>query len=67
MEGVRVRESVRGQGIGEKLFEHAIACAKAKGCHLIQLTSDKARPEAIRFYEKLGFKATHEGLKLALK
>ncbi|ELY1990560.1 GNAT family N-acetyltransferase, partial [Vibrio harveyi] len=56
----------RGQGFGEKMFEYAIEQAKNKGCTIVQLTSDKQRPDAIRFYEKLGFKATHEGFKLAL-
>lgn len=64
IEGVRVSSQHRGKGLGHKLFEWAIDRAKARGCHLIQLTSDKARPDAIRFYEDLGFKATHEGMKL---
>ena len=64
IEGVRVSSQHRGKGLGHKLFEWAIDRAKARGCHLIQLPSDKARPDAIRFYEDLGFKATHEGMKL---
>ena len=48
------------------MFEHAIDQAKVRGCSVIQLTSDKLRPDALRFYEKLGFKATHEGFKLLL-
>jgi len=64
IEGVRVSSGHRGKGFGHKLFEWAIDRAKERGCHLIQLTSDKARPDAIRFYENLGFKATHEGMKL---
>ena len=44
----------------------AIARARQRGCHLLQLTTDKARPEARRFYESLGFQATHEGMKLHL-
>lgn len=63
IEGVRVDSSVRSQGIGQQLFTWAIARAKERGCHLVQLTSDKARPDAIRFYESLGFVASHEGLK----
>ncbi len=63
IEGVRVDSSVRSQGIGHRLFTWAIERAEAKGCHLVQLTSDKARPDAIRFYESLGFVASHEGLK----
>ena len=67
IEGVRVSEQFRGQGLGTVFFNWAINYAKKKGSSLIQLTSDKQRPEAIRFYEKLGFKASHEGFKLALK
>ena len=66
IEGVRIHSDYRGQGFGEKMFEYAIEQAKNKGCSIVQLTSDKLRPDAIRFYEKLGFKATHEGFKLAL-
>ncbi|WP_447895390.1 N-acetyltransferase family protein [Vreelandella sp. GE22] len=66
IEGVRIHEAFRGQGYGEKMFAHAIALAKEKGCHVLQLASDKQRPDAIRFYEKIGFKATHEGFKLVL-
>lgn len=64
IEAVRIRNDQRGKGIGEKLFRWAIERAKEKGAHLLQLTSDKQRPDAIRFYEKLGFKASHEGMKL---
>jgi GNAT superfamily N-acetyltransferase len=64
IEAVRIRNDQRGRGIGEKLFRWAIERAKEKGAHLLQLTSDKQRPDAIRFYEKLGFKASHEGMKL---
>ena len=64
IEAVRIRNDQRGQGIGEKLFRWAIDRAKEKGAHLLQLTTDKQRPDAIRFYENLGFKATHEGMKL---
>lgn len=66
IEGVRIQPSYRGRGLGEKLFEFAIGKAQNAGCKLIQLTSDKQRPDAIRFYEKLGFVATHEGFKLHL-
>jgi len=64
IEAVRIRSDQRGKGLGEQFFEWAIQCAKDRGAHLIQLTTDKQRPEALRFYEKLGFKATHEGMKL---
>ena len=64
IEGVRVREDQRGKGLGEAAFRWAIARAKAKGAHLLQLSTDKKRPEALRFYEKLGFVASHEGMKM---
>jgi len=64
IEGVRVHEDYRGQGLGTKLFEWAIQRAKEKNCNIVQLTSNKERSEAIRFYESLGFKASHEGFKL---
>lgn len=64
IEAVRIREDMTGQGIGEKLFRWVIKQAKEKGAHLLQLTSNKERPEAIKFYKKLGFIASHEGMKL---
>jgi ribosomal protein S18 acetylase RimI-like enzyme len=66
IEGVRTSPSVRGEGVGTQLIQWAIHRAEERGCHLIQLTTDKQRPDALRFYEKLGFQATHEGLKLKL-
>jgi GNAT superfamily N-acetyltransferase len=66
IEGVRVDASVRSEGIGRRLFDWAIERARERGCHLVQLTSDKARPDAIRFYQSLGFVASHEGLKRSL-
>ena len=66
IEGVRVASSRRGQKIGEAIVEHAVARARAAGCRLVQLTSDKSRLDAHRFYERLGFKATHVGMKLEL-
>ncbi len=66
VEAVRTSASHRGQGIGTRVFEYIISRAKEKGCHLIQLTTDKKRPDAIRFYESLGFTASHEGMKLLL-
>ncbi|KDM93526.1 GNAT family N-acetyltransferase [Photobacterium galatheae] len=66
VEGVRIHSAYRGLGCGEKLFEYAIDSAKRKGCAMIQLTSDKLRPDAIRFYEKLGFTASHQGMKMKL-
>ena len=66
IEGVRIDKSQRGGGLGAMLVLEAIERAKQKNCRLVQLTSDKARPEAIQFYEKLVFTASHEGLKLKL-
>lgn len=66
IEAVRVHEDYRGKGIGQKLFKWAISKTKEKGAHVVQLTTDKKRPEALVFYEKLGFKASHEGMKLHL-
>lgn len=64
IEGVRVRDDQRGKGIGEEMFNWAIEKSREQGAHLLQLTTDKKRPEALKFYEKLGFKASHEGMKL---
>jgi GNAT superfamily N-acetyltransferase len=66
VEGVRIAAEVRSQGLGRTLFEWAIGRARARGCHMVQLTSDKSRPDAIRFYRSLGFVASHEGMKLML-
>lgn len=66
IEGVVISSSLRGKGVGTKLIQWAIERAKARGCHLIQLTTDKQRDDALRFYERLGFNSTHEGLKMKL-
>ena len=66
IEAVRVAAAERSAGIGEALFRHAIALAREAGCGLVQLTSDKTRPDAHRFYDRLGFVASHEGYKLVL-
>lgn len=66
VEGVRISREARGTGAGTKMIEYAIERAKVRGCHLIQLTTDKAREDALRFYETLGFKATHHGMKMKL-
>jgi len=66
IEGVRVDASMRSAGLGRKLIAFAVERARARGCRLVQLTSDKQRADAIRFYASLGFVASHEGLKLAL-
>jgi GNAT superfamily N-acetyltransferase len=66
IEGVRVADGQRGRGLGRRMIEHAIDLAREQGCGLVQLTSDKRRPDAVRFYQSLGFTASHEGLKLSL-
>ena len=66
IEGVRIHHEFRGQGLGALFFEWAIERAREKNCYIVQLTSNKQRPDAIRFYQTLGFVASHEGLKLTL-
>ena len=66
IEGVRVDSRRRGQRLGERLLRHAIDQARARGCRLVQLTTDRTRGDAHRFYEGLGFVASHLGMKLAL-
>lgn len=66
IEGVRIDESYRGKGIGKQLIEWAIEKSRQQGCYMVQLTTDKKRPDALEFYKKLGFTASHEGLKLKL-
>ncbi len=64
IEGVRVARSHRGKGAGRRMIEWAIERARERRCGIVQLTSDKQRPEALRFYRSLGFNATHEDFKL---
>ncbi|MDX2932524.1 GNAT family N-acetyltransferase [Streptomyces ipomoeae] len=66
IEGVRVHAAERGSGLGTQLIEWAIAESRTRGCQLVQLTSDASRTDAHRFYERLGFEATHVGFKLPL-
>ena len=66
IEAVRVDSSLRGRKIGEAMMEFALAQFRARGCRQAQLTTDKTRGDAHRFYERLGFKASHEGMKLLL-
>jgi len=66
IEAVRVGSAWRGRGIGERLVRHAIEMARTAGCGLVQLTTDKSRADAHRFYEALGFTASHIGMKLNL-
>ena len=64
IESVRIARALRGQGLGTIMMQWAIVRARERGCGLVQLNSDKARLEAHKFYETLGFKASHEGFKL---
>ena len=66
VEGVRTHADARGKGIGEAMMKHAVEMARARGCALVQLTSDKSRTRAHDFYKRLGFKMSHEGFKLDL-
>ncbi|HST62550.1 MAG TPA: GNAT family N-acetyltransferase [Longimicrobium sp.] len=66
IEGVRVAAAERGAGTGQVMMEWAIERCRERGCEILQLTTDKSRTDAHRFYERLGFRATHEGMKLTL-
>ena len=66
IEAVRVHKNHRGEGVGRQFFLWAIERSKQRGAHVLQLTTDKKRPDALRFYEGLGFVASHEGMKLHL-
>ena len=66
IEAVRVDAKLRSQGVGKALFEWAIERSRSRRCHLVQLTTDKSRGDAKRFYDSLGFSASHEGMKLHL-
>ncbi|KIC68216.1 GNAT family acetyltransferase [Pseudarthrobacter phenanthrenivorans] len=67
LEGVRVASSLRSQGIGKLMVEWAIAESRRRGCSLMQLTTHTSRTAAHRFYERLGFEASHVGMKLPLE
>jgi len=67
IEAVRVAAGRRGEGLGRRLFDWAIAECRARGCATVQLTTDKSRTGAHRFYDRLGFAASHIGYKLALE
>lgn len=67
IENVRVAAAYRDQGLGSRMMEYAIGLAREKDCAIVQLTSNKARRDAHRFYERLGFEKSHEGMKLHLK
>lgn len=66
IEAVQIAERLRGQRLGEALVRWAVDYARRKGAHMAQLTSNKSRLDAHRFYERLGFKRSHEGFKLEL-
>jgi GNAT superfamily N-acetyltransferase len=66
IESVRVAASERGRGVGRTMFEWAIAECRRRNCGIVQLTTDKRRGRAHRFYESLGFEASHEGMKRSL-
>ncbi|MFI5347317.1 MAG: GNAT family N-acetyltransferase [Elusimicrobiota bacterium] len=67
IESVHVLSSFRRRGVGGKMMAWAVARAEEKGCRRVQLTSNKKRRDAHRFYERLGFHATHEGFKRSLR
>ncbi|GLW94562.1 GNAT family acetyltransferase [Actinokineospora globicatena] len=66
IEGVRVHSAHRGSGLGQALIEWAVEEARERGAILVQLTTDVSRKDAHRFYERLGFVASHIGMKLPL-
>jgi ribosomal protein S18 acetylase RimI-like enzyme len=66
IEAVRVAAGARGRGLGAAMIGWAVDESRRRGCGLVQLTTDKSRTAARRFYERLGFVASHEGMKLAL-
>ncbi|MEU6056593.1 GNAT family N-acetyltransferase [Streptomyces sp. NPDC047097] len=67
IEAVRIHADARGSGLGAQLIEWAVAESRRQGCQLVQLTSDATRTDAHRFYQRLGFEASHVGFKLALE
>ena len=66
IESVRVDASVRSRGIGEEMVRWAIGEARRRGCSRVQLTTNKSRKDAHRFWKRMGFEPTHEGMKLSL-
>jgi ribosomal protein S18 acetylase RimI-like enzyme len=66
LESVHVRPEWRGHGIGERLVRHAIGIAREGGARIVELSSNKSRLAAHRFYVRLGFSQSHEGFKLEL-
>ena len=66
IEGVRIAASHRGSGLGKRMIEWAVSQCRARDCQIVQLTTDKKRLGAHRFYERLGFVPSHVGYKLML-
>jgi ribosomal protein S18 acetylase RimI-like enzyme len=67
IESVRVDKRFQSQGIGSQMMKWSMERARQRGAHIVQLTTHKSRVDAHRFYERLGFKGTHLGMKLSLK
>jgi GNAT superfamily N-acetyltransferase len=67
IESVRLDKNYRNQGIGNEMMKWSIERARERGAHIVQLTTHQSREDAHRFYERLGFKASHLGMKLSLK
>ncbi|HRK85397.1 GNAT family N-acetyltransferase [Alcaligenes ammonioxydans] len=66
IESVRIASSARGSGLGRLMIQWAVEQCRQRQCRIVQLTSDMARTDAHRFYEQLGFTASHKGFKLTL-
>ena len=66
IEGVRIAAEQRGRGVGQLMINWAIDQARVRGCRVVQLTTDRQRPDAIRFYQKIGFRPSHMGMKYHL-
>lgn len=66
IEGVRVCADARSHGVGGAMLEYAIGLARSRSCVMVQLTTDRTREDALRFYERLGFIPSHHGMKLHL-
>jgi len=66
LEAVRIHKNQRRTGLGTEMLKWATARAKEKGAHVLQLTTNKKRSDAVRFYEKMGFSCSHEGMKMHL-
>lgn len=66
IESVRIAAHARGQGLGRRMLEWAVETCRMRGCRLVQLTTDRSRSDALRFYEEFGFVASHLGCKLEL-